>query len=118
MDEHHLVVTLKVDGTVEYGGDYGPTEAARLLWHMWGQKSVFEFAVAGQGPNVRISCDGKNIGYLNGYRPSAEAQELWVQVAAQAPFSETRLGEAAEAKAFPLPDAFIQAFDASGEAKE
>ena len=111
MDEHHLIVTLKVDGTVNYGGDYGPVEAARLLWQMWGQKSVFEFAVAGQGPIVRISCDGLHIGYLNGYRPSLEAQELWVQVAAWAPF-------AAEAKVFPLPDAFLQAFDIPDEAKE
>ena len=106
MNQHHLIVTLKSDGTVDYGGDYGPVEAAKFLWQMWAQRSFFEFAVTGTGTIVRISCDGKTIGYLNGYRPSLEAQELWLQIAAQAPFGpETALAP-------PLPDVFLQAFDA------
>lgn len=46
-DDHRMLVRIRRDGTVEFGEDYTPTEAARIFWstvaHMgWSHSELFD----------------------------------------------------------------------------
>lgn len=80
------VATISPDGSVVYGPEYGPGEASRDLWAQFCAQTFFIWQDRGK-ELVRVRLDGQEIQFLNGYRPTPEAIELWNTMARLSPFA-------------------------------
>ncbi len=86
-DGDRLIANLDPSGSIVFGPEMLPIDAARALWTALGKTQYMIYSEDGV-PLVRVRFDGGEVTFFGGQTLTPDVIDFWNAVAAQAPLRE------------------------------